>query len=137
MNGSEDDEDGRSYAIRLSQQADQDAAEATLHLDRAAQDKTLALQWLTGLYLEIGRLATFPRHHAIATRESRLFGKETRRMVYRRSAVSVAYLVFFSVTDEGEDGPTVSVIPHPPRQQEADDPRRNAADTGKPMMAQT
>ena len=31
-------------------------------------------------------------------------------MVYRRSAVSVAYLVFFSVTDEGEDGPTVSVI---------------------------
>lgn len=109
MNGSEDDEDGRSYAVRLSKQADQDAAEATVHLDAAAQDNTLALKWLTGLYLEIGRLATLPRFHSVAARESRLFGLETRRMVYRRSTASVAYLVFFSITEEGEDGPTVTI----------------------------
>jgi len=110
MNGDTDAEDARTYAVRLSQQADQDAAKATLYLDAAAPDKTLALQWLTGLYLEIGRLATLPRHHAVVERETRFFGRETRRLIYRRSASSVAYLVFFTVTEEGEEGPAVTVI---------------------------
>ncbi len=110
MNGNVDGEDARPYAVRLSQQADQDAAEATLYLDDATPDKTLAMQWLTGLYLEIGRLATLPQRHAVAERETRLFGRETRRVVYRRSAASVAYLVFFSIVEEGEEGPTVTVL---------------------------
>ncbi len=106
----EDTEDARVYAVRLSRQADQDAEEATLYLDNATSDKTLAKEWLVGLYLEIGRLATSPRRHVVLEGETRLFGRETRRVIYRRSPSSVAYLVFFSVAEVSEDGPTVTIL---------------------------
>lgn len=99
-----------SYAVRLSPRAQKDVEEAALRLADLTQDPDTGEQWSQGLYLEISKLATLPRRYAVIARETRLFGQEMRRLVYRLSASSVAYLVLFSVAEEGEDGPTVTIL---------------------------
>ncbi len=129
---SQDADDVPAHALRLSPQAQRDIGEAALRLATLAQDPEVGERWGEALYDELAKLATLPGRVDVAEKETRLFG---RQMVYRQSPSSVAYLVFFSLTEEGEDGPTLNVS-YPARQQEADDPHRSAADTGEPMTAQ-
>lgn len=107
----EEDPDGlRVYALRLSPRAVQDIREIALTLADLSRDPVAGERWGEGLYLELSRLATLPRRFAVAERETRLFGLEMRRMVYRRSAPSVAVSVLFTVSEAGEDGPSVAVL---------------------------
>ncbi len=107
---SQDAEDVPSYALRLSPQAQRDIMEAAVRLASLTQDPEAGERWGEALYAELSKLATLPRRLAVAERETRLFGQQTRQMVYRQSVSSSAYLVFYSVTEVGEEGPTLNVI---------------------------
>ena len=93
MTGEPEAEDLPAYAVRLSVQAQQDVINAAFRLAELTQNPVLAEQWAEGLYLEVGRLATNPRGYVVAEHETRRFGRETRQMIYRRSASSVAYRI--------------------------------------------
>jgi len=105
-----DADDVPAYALRVSPQAQRDIMEAASRLASLAQDPEAGERWGDALYDELAKLATLPRRVAVAERETRLFGQQMRQMVYRQSASSAAYLVFFSLTEEGEDGPTLNVV---------------------------
>lgn len=110
MSGAAGDEGTPVYAVRFSVQAQQDVIDAAFRLAEITQEPTLAQQWAEGLYREVGRLATNPRVYAVTERETRLFGRETRQMLYRRSSSSVAYRVLFTIREAAEEGPTIIVI---------------------------
>ena len=99
-----------TYAIRISAQAQQDIVDAAFRLADLTEDPDAARGWAEGLYHEITRLATFPHAHPLAERETRLFGHETRQILYRRTASTAAYRVLFVASDVGDDGPTGTVI---------------------------
>jgi len=110
MTGDSETEDLPVYAVRLSVQAQQDVTNAAFRLAELTQNPVLAEQWAEGLYIEVGKLATNPRGYVVAEHETRRFRRETRQMVYRRSASSVAYRILFAVSKEGADGPTVTIL---------------------------
>lgn len=99
-----------AYAVRLSAQAQQDVVDAALWLAELTEDPAAARAWAEGLYQEVARLASLPRSYPVAQRETRLFGHQTRQMLYRRTVSAVAYRVLFVVSDAGDDGPTVTVV---------------------------
>lgn len=103
-------EDVPAYALRLSPQAQGDIMEVALRLASLTQNPEAGERWGESLYVELSKLATLPRRLAIVERETRLFQQQTRQMVYRQSASSSAYLVFYSITEEGEEGPNLNVI---------------------------
>jgi plasmid stabilization system protein ParE len=110
MNDGLDAEELPVYALRLSPQAQQDLTEAAFRLVDLTQDQDAGERWGETLYIELGKMATLPRRFAVVGRETRLFGQEIRQMVYRRSESSIAYFIFFSIIENGEEGPTVNVI---------------------------
>ena len=103
-------DDVPAYALRLSPQAQRDIVEAASRLASLAQDPEAGERWGEALYDELAKLATLPGRVAVAERQMRLFGQQMRRTIYRQTATSTAYLVFFSLTEEGEDGPTLNVV---------------------------
>lgn len=99
------------FRVRLSVQAQQDFKEAAFRLADVSGQPALAEAWGEGFYQALAGLATNPRGHAVAEVETRRFGRETRRLLYRRSAGSAAYHILFTIADETPDGPTVTVYP--------------------------
>lgn len=99
-----------SYAVRISAQANRDIVEASTWLTGLI-DEALVLQWSEGLLSEIGALSGAARQSAISERESRLFGGEIKRLIYRRTEASTAaYHIFYRVEETGQDGPIVRVL---------------------------
>lgn len=106
----EDPERPSHYRVRLSAQAQLDFKEATFRLADLTGQPALAGAWGERFYEALAGLATNPRGHAVAALETRRFGRETRRLLYRRSSGSVAYHVLFTLADDTPDGPTVTVV---------------------------
>jgi len=100
-----------AYAVRFSAQAQQDIVDAAFRLADLTQDPDAARAWADSLYGEAARLAVFPHAHPLAARETRLFGRQTRQLLYRRTATATAYRLLFVTADAGDDGPTVTIIP--------------------------
>ncbi len=99
-----------SYAIRISAQANRDIVEAAAWLTDLI-DQALVMQWSEGLLSEVGALSETARQSAVCERESRLFGGEIRRLIYRRTESSTAaYHIFYRVEETGQDGPVVRVL---------------------------
>jgi hypothetical protein len=99
------------YAVRLSAQAHEDLDAAMHRLSELSEDPVKAKEWVSGFYAVIATLSTHPRRFPVAELESRRLGRQTRRLLYRRSSTSTAaYHVFYNVVDEGPDGPAVTVM---------------------------
>lgn len=98
------------YAVRLSVRARDDVTEAALWLAELNGDSVKAEAWSERLYQEIGKLATSARAYAVAARETKYFGRETRQMLYRRNAASTAYRIFFTIAEDGPDGASVTIL---------------------------
>ncbi len=100
----------QTYAVRLTAQARQDIFHAAERLAELADDPSLARAWAGALYEAVARLATNPRAYTVLARETRLFGQDIQRMLFRRSARAAAYHVLFAVADASADGPIVTIL---------------------------
>ena len=99
------------YAVRYSQRASHDVADATLRLAQITEDRQKARQWRSGLRARIGTLSSSPRRYAVDAQASQAMGMPgTRKMLYRASEGAAAYHVFYAVDDETPDGPRVTVL---------------------------
>jgi plasmid stabilization system protein ParE len=114
MSDPKDADDGEPmvYAIRIAPRARREAMEAALWLAEQTGDADLAREWQRGLDSALATLATNPQRFVVLPRETRLFGigRDIRRLLYRRTPDSAAYLVFYTVAETSDDGPRVSVI---------------------------
>jgi plasmid stabilization system protein ParE len=101
------------YAIRFSERARGDIAEAWERMAELTDEET-ADEWETALIEEVGKLATFPNGYPAIAEARRFPGSTVRQMLHRRTTSSTAvYRVVFVVQEgrEGnQDGPVVSVI---------------------------
>ncbi len=98
-----------AYAVRLTERAQRDIDEATLHFAETASEQT-AVAWREGFYEAIAALATLPRAHPFAPER---FRGETRQMQYRRAGNSTAYRVLFTIAGEEPnalDAPTAHIL---------------------------
>lgn len=100
-----------TYAVRLSDRARDEAIAAAARQAEIAGDGDRARTWLHGLDVAIGTLAEYPRRYVILERETRLLGREMRRLLYRPTPHSTAaYHAYYIIADAGEDGPRVTVV---------------------------
>ena len=99
-----------SYAIRFLPRAERDAAETVTWMVEMTGSGEVAREWYAGLRAAAGTLATLPKRFAVQERESRLLGREVRRLLYRRTPGSAAYHVFYTVAEDSPDGPRVSIL---------------------------
>lgn len=102
----------RRYAVRFLPRANRESVEAALRLEQITGSEQIGRAWYDGLKAAVGTLATHPRRFAVLARESRLFGLDTRRLLYRRTKTSqAAYHLYYAVEDEGsDDGPVVNIL---------------------------
>jgi plasmid stabilization system protein ParE len=97
------------YSVRLSERGLRDRAESAAWIaEMVGEDE--ARQWVTGLMAAAATLAEQPRRYAILPRETRRIGRDVRRLLYRRTPGSAAYLVFYALEEEGLDGPRVIIF---------------------------
>lgn len=130
----EPDEEPTAYALRVSARAQRDIEDAVLYLaqamlggadggdvgpaetdaDRARRAGVAGKlrAWRDGLDELVTHLSTFPRLYVRSEEFSKRLKREIRQATYRRPGApnSAAYHVLFSVTDEGDDGPTVTLV---------------------------
>ena len=108
MSNDNTDDGPITYAIRYTVRARFELIDAALRLgDIAGPD--VAEKWGDRFMMEIARLATKPRQFPIISEQS-YFKRETRHLVYRRSGSSVYYRALYVIEDDGDDGPTVTII---------------------------
>ena len=108
MSSEKTDDGPLTYAIRYTVRARFELIEAALRLGEIA-GPDIAEKWGDGFTMEIARLATKPRQFPIIS-EQRYFKRETRHLVYRRNGSSVYYRALYVIEDEGDNGPTVTII---------------------------
>jgi plasmid stabilization system protein ParE len=102
---------GRIYAVRFSPHAEQELARAAIRLIELTGSKEFAAEWYGGVKAAVATLAEFPARLQTQAKESRLLGREVRRLLYQRSAGSSApYHLYFTVEDDGKDGPVVRIL---------------------------
>lgn len=103
-----DAEGPTSYAIRLHQRAQRDIDEALLRLADLAGEQ-IAAEWREGLLDALATLAARPRRYPLA-REDRLFRREVRQLVYRRTPGGPAYRALYTVYEADDEAPFVFVL---------------------------
>lgn len=102
------EEPAPAYALRILPRAERDIRAALLRLAELSGD-AVAQAWYENLYTELAALSINPARFA-RTREDRLFRREVRQLVYRRTPSGVAYRVLFTVVAGGQDAPTVAIL---------------------------
>jgi plasmid stabilization system protein ParE len=98
----------RSFAVRILPVA-VDEIDAAATYVASHTDVEHGELWREGLRAQIKLLATSPRQFALIS-EARIFRREVRHVLYRRTPSSTAYRILFTITDAGEDGPVVTVF---------------------------
>ena len=106
---SEAPDEPRRYALRLLPSANRDRIEAAAWIAELVGEDA-AQAWRSGVLAAVATLAENPRRFAVQERESRLPGREVRRLLYRRTPGSAAYHVFYTVAEDSPDGPRVSIL---------------------------
>ena len=109
MSATNEPEESRTYAVRLTERAQRDIDEATLHFADTASEQ-IAVAWREGFYEAIAALATLPRAYPLVPER---FRGEVRQMPYRRTGNATAYRVLFTITGEEPnalDAPTVNIL---------------------------
>ncbi len=101
----------RTYAVRLTLHANRDRIQSFVWIADNVSDE-IAREWLGGLRNAISSLATLPHRFPVLTKESRLIGLETRRLLYRRAGSSSAtgHHIYYTVEEDSSDGPRVIVF---------------------------
>lgn len=99
-----------AYAVRFSAGADREVSEATVRLADLSGSEKIAQEWLEGIYTAATTLATHPTRFALRPDEGRKIGLSVRRLLYQRSPSSAAYHLYYTVENQGEDGPRVTII---------------------------
>ena len=107
MSESESEYDKR-YALRFIPDAVQDI-EAAFHHQADTAGFDLAQEWRGRLAEEIASLATNPTRFPLAP-EHRLFRREVRHLVWRRTVSSVAYRIIFWIEQNEDDAPAVVIL---------------------------
>ena len=98
----------QTYAIRILPQAKRDIDNATMRTaDLNGND--IALDWYENLHLVMMTLATLPRRCPIAPEDS-FFKRQIRQLQCRRTSDSPAYRILFTVAEDSDDAPTVSIL---------------------------
>lgn len=105
------DSPSSSYALRVQPRA---ARGIDSHLLRPEQmgGPEVALAWCEGILAAIGSLSQNPRRCARIPEQAR-FRRETRHLLYHRTARGPAWRLLFTITGEGEgvsDPPTVHLL---------------------------
>ncbi|MES2463207.1 MAG: hypothetical protein V4671_21710 [Armatimonadota bacterium] len=99
------------YAVRLSPGAEREVAEATVRIADIADREDAGIEWYVGLKETAASLSENPRRFQVQADDSRRIGQEVRRLLYQRTKSSThAYHLYYSVEDQGEDGPRVTII---------------------------
>lgn len=98
-----------AYVIRLTRRATAEIQVAWEHFAETA-DESVADRWQAGLENALASLALMPERNAIAENESGLLGFPLRRHLYRRTASSPAYLIFYRLVDASDEPPTIRII---------------------------
>ncbi len=96
------------WAIRPTARADTEILAASIYVAENAGVET-ASAWLKGLKEEIAKLAQLPMRWPVAE-EDKLFRENVRRLLYRRTPSGPAYRVLFTLRENPDDAPTVTII---------------------------
>jgi plasmid stabilization system protein ParE len=100
-----------NYSVRFSPRAERETAEAATWLAEIVGSDDLAVEWFLGIKAAAGTLATNPRRFPVHADASRKLGRQVRGLLFqRRSASTAAYHLYYSIEDNGDDGPTVRVV---------------------------
>lgn len=104
----------KQYAVRFISIAIKEAIAASEYVASFTVDETqssdYARRWYQGLRDLAGTLATLPHRFAVEVRESRRFGMEVRRLLYRMRMGGVAYHAYYRILEESADGAKVQII---------------------------
>ena len=101
-------DDAPSYALRILPHAERDIEAHLVHITERAGAEAGRL-WYDGLRDAIALLSQNPRRHSIIS-ENQRFRREVRQFLYRRTPHGAAWRVLFTVQEESEDAPTVSIL---------------------------
>lgn len=104
------DREAAVYAVRFSRHARREAIESAVRLTEQSANEERSLSWYLSLEAEAGTLATNPRRFVVRARESRLLGETVRALIYRYTPGSTAYHLFYTVEDDSDDGPRVTIL---------------------------
>ncbi len=105
---SQEDADTPSYALRILPHAERDIEAHLVRIaDMAGAEAGRA--WYNGLRETIALLSQSPQQHSIIS-ENQRFRREVRQFLYRRTPRGAAWRVLFTVQEEAEDAPTVSIL---------------------------
>jgi plasmid stabilization system protein ParE len=102
------DDDAPSYVIRILPHAERDI-EAHLVYIADMVGAEVGRAWYDGLRDAIALLSQNPRRHSVIS-ENQRFRREVRQFLYRRTTQGAAWRVLFTVQEEAEDAPTVSIL---------------------------
>ncbi len=103
-------EDGpKRYSVRLSPRSLRDRTEVAAWIMEIVGEE-VARDWVGGLDQAVASLSEYPKRNAVRERESRLIGREVRRLLYRRTVGSAAYHAFYLIEETGDDGARVVVF---------------------------
>jgi len=94
-----------NFIVETTDVADAEIEAAFLRL--SSRNPEFAGRWLEGLLRAIASLETFPNRHARAP-ESKVLGRDVRRMIYRNGRV--VYRVLFFLVDVDGEADTVRIL---------------------------
>ncbi len=99
------------YAVRLSEYAQRELERIVSDVLERAADEAMARACYQGMRAAIRGLSRNPRRFAVQPEESRKLKGEVRREIYRhKPGSSAVYYLFYTVEDDTDDGPLVTVI---------------------------
>ncbi len=105
--GASESQEPLSYALRVTPRALADMDTAHAHFwDTAGPE--VADDWQETLLKTIAGLAFMPHRQLVP--EAKRFQRQVRQIIHRRPSSRVAYRVLFSVSEDGPDGPVVTIL---------------------------
>lgn len=103
-----EDDASRRYALRLLPRAERDIEAQTVRMAELV-GPDIARDSYHGLFEAVAALAENSRRHALVG-EQRRFRQEVRHLLYRRTPTGPVWRVLFTVNENAEDAPTVTLL---------------------------